>query len=83
MVACTPGLFSLLAEEHFFPEPAAFFLRPLALAGPNVDTFAAWFRMPDFGLDSPETWTQHVHVTDGRSGYSKHLPDKSNLNNKR
>lgn len=41
MVAWTPGVFSLLGEEGFFAEPTDFFLSPLALAGPNVRTFAA------------------------------------------
>ena len=41
MVAWTPGLFSLFVEEVFFPDPTAFFLSPLALAGPNVRTVAA------------------------------------------
>lgn len=54
MVACTPGLFSLL--EVFFPEPTGFLLSPLALAGPSVRALAAGLWLLDLGRDRPETW---------------------------
>lgn len=55
MVAWTPGLFSLLGGEIFFPEPTDFFLSPLALAGPNIRTFRGWPWLLDFSFDRPET----------------------------
>lgn len=80
MVAWTPGLFSLLGEESFFPQPVDVFLSPLALAGPSdVRTLAALFWLLDRVFDKPETWSGRDHARVIKSCIEETTPNLASL----